>query len=180
MCTTKCQKAWDQIKQKYMEAPILILPIWQLEFRVHTHASLLEVHAMLVLNLTGKYDQLIVYASRLFNKAKQNYTTIEREASIMVYALHKFRHFVLGNKFVFYVDHMALAYLVNKPHVLRRIARQFLLFLEYDLQQFTNLVEHMQLLMFYLNYQTIQNHWVSQIRLWMHNNFMQNQYRCKK
>jgi hypothetical protein len=25
----------------------------------------------------------------------------------MVYALHKFRHYVLGNRFVFYVDHMA-------------------------------------------------------------------------
>jgi hypothetical protein len=26
----------------------------------------------------------------------------------MVFALHKFRHYLLGNKFVFYVDHMAL------------------------------------------------------------------------
>jgi hypothetical protein len=30
----------------------------------------------------------------------------------MVFALHKFKHYLLGNKFVFYVDHMAL---VNKP-----------------------------------------------------------------
>jgi hypothetical protein len=48
----------------------------------------------------------------------------------MVYVLHKFRHFLLGNKFVFYVDHMALVYLVNKPHVLGRITRWLLLFLE--------------------------------------------------
>jgi hypothetical protein len=48
----------------------------------------------------------------------------------MVYALHKFKHFLLGNKFVFYVDHMALVYLVNKPQVLERITR-WLLFLEY-------------------------------------------------
>jgi hypothetical protein len=26
----------------------------------------------------------------------------------MVFALHKFRHYLLGNKFVSYVDHMAL------------------------------------------------------------------------
>jgi hypothetical protein len=25
----------------------------------------------------------------------------------MVYAFHKFRHYLLGNKFIFYVDHMA-------------------------------------------------------------------------
>jgi hypothetical protein len=45
--TTECQKAWDQIKKKYMEAPILILPNWQMEFHVHTDASLLAVGAML-------------------------------------------------------------------------------------------------------------------------------------
>ncbi len=50
----------------------------------------------------------------------------------MVYALHKFKHFLLGNKFVFYVDHMVMVYLVNKPHVLRRITRWLLLFLEYE------------------------------------------------
>ncbi len=50
----------------------------------------------------------------------------------MIFALHKFKHYLLGNMFVFYVDHMALVYLVNKPQVLGRIARWLLLFLEYD------------------------------------------------
>jgi hypothetical protein len=50
----------------------------------------------------------------------------------MVYALHKFRHFLLGKKIVFYVDHMAFVYLVNKPQVFGRIAKWLLLFLEYE------------------------------------------------
>jgi hypothetical protein len=50
----------------------------------------------------------------------------------MVFSLHKFRHYLLGNKFVFYVDHMALVYLVNKPKVLGIIIRWLLLFLKYD------------------------------------------------
>jgi len=50
----------------------------------------------------------------------------------MVFALHKIIHYLLGNKFVFYVDHMALIYLVNKPQVLRIIVWWLLLFLEYD------------------------------------------------
>jgi len=50
----------------------------------------------------------------------------------MVYALHKFRHFLLGNKFVFYVDHIALVYLVNKPQMNRRMAKWLLLFLGYE------------------------------------------------
>jgi hypothetical protein len=38
----------------------------------------------------------------------------------------------LGNKFVFYLDHIALVYLVNKPQVSGRLARWLLLFFEYD------------------------------------------------
>jgi hypothetical protein len=50
----------------------------------------------------------------------------------MGFALHMFKHYLLGNKFVFYVDHMVLVYLVNKPQVSRRLTRWWLLFLEYD------------------------------------------------
>jgi len=36
----------------------------------------------------------------------------------MVYVLHKFKHYLLGNKFLFYVDHMALLYLIIKLQML--------------------------------------------------------------
>jgi hypothetical protein len=77
------------------------------EFHVHTHASLLVVGAMLSQNLIGKNDQPMVYVFRLLNKAEHNYSTTKRKALVMVFSLHKFRHYLLGNKFVFYVDHMA-------------------------------------------------------------------------
>jgi hypothetical protein len=67
----------------------------------------------------------------LFNKVEYNYTITKKKTLAMVYALHKFKHLLLGNKFVFYVDHVALVYLVNKPHVSRRITR-WLLFLVYE------------------------------------------------
>jgi hypothetical protein len=50
----------------------------------------------------------------------------------MVFSLHKFRHYLLGNKFVFYVNHMTSIYLVNKPQVSRKIVIWLLLFLKYD------------------------------------------------
>jgi hypothetical protein len=50
----------------------------------------------------------------------------------MVFVLHKFRHYLLGNMFVFYVDRMASVYLVNKPQVSWKITNWLLLFLEYD------------------------------------------------
>jgi len=67
-----------------------------------------------------------------WTKQNKNYNTTHKETLTMVFILHKFRHYLLGNKFVFYVNHMALVYLVNKPHVSRIIVRWLLLFLKYD------------------------------------------------
>jgi hypothetical protein len=78
------------------------------------------------------FDQSVMYAYKLLNSTKQNYIIIEREVLVMVCTLHKFKHYLLGSQFVFYVDHMALMYLVNKPQVFDRIARWLLLFLNYD------------------------------------------------
>ncbi len=76
----------------------MISPNWQMEFHVHIDASLLTVGAMLSQNLIGKSDQPIVYAYKLLNRVEHNYSTIEREVLTMVFALHKFRHYLLGNK----------------------------------------------------------------------------------
>ncbi len=92
-----------------------------MEFHVHADASLLAIKVMPFQNVKGNSDQSIVYACRLLNRAKQNYSTTKREVLAMVFVLHKFRHYLLGNKFVFYVDYMALVYLVNKPQVSGRI-----------------------------------------------------------
>jgi hypothetical protein len=73
-----------------------------------------------------------VYAFRLLNITGQNYTTTKIEALAMVFVLHNFKHYLLGNKFIFYVNHMAWVYLVNKPHVSGIITKWLLLFLEYD------------------------------------------------
>jgi hypothetical protein len=45
-------KAWELIKQKYIEAPILTPPYWDMEFHIHTYASLLYVESLLEYNVT--------------------------------------------------------------------------------------------------------------------------------
>jgi hypothetical protein len=70
---------------------------------------------MLFHNVIGKNDQPIVYAFKLLNIIEHNYSITKKEVLAMVFVLHKFKQYLLGNKFVFHVDHMALVYLVNKP-----------------------------------------------------------------
>jgi hypothetical protein len=50
-------------------------------------------------NVTRKNDQLIMYDYRLWNKTKQNYSITKRKGLIMVFALHKFKHYLLCNFF---------------------------------------------------------------------------------
>jgi hypothetical protein len=58
---------------RYIQAPILINPNWELEFHVHTYAFQLTLGAILVENLTCKIDQPIMYSSRLLNFANKLY-----------------------------------------------------------------------------------------------------------
>ncbi len=120
----ECQKAQELIKQKYNETLILIFPNSHMESHVYTNASLLVLGFMMSQNLTRKSDKPMVYAFKLLNITKQNYCTIERTL-VKKFALHKFKHYLLGNKFGFYVNHMASVYLVNKPKVSRIIDRCF-------------------------------------------------------
>ena len=50
----------------------------------------------------------------------------------MIYNIGKFRHYLLGRKFTFHVDHAALLYLVEKQTLTGKLARWMLLLQEFD------------------------------------------------
>jgi hypothetical protein len=51
----------------------------------------------------------------------------------MIYNVTKFRHYLLGKRFTFHVDHSALVYLVSKASLTGKLARWALLLQEYEL-----------------------------------------------
>jgi hypothetical protein len=50
----------------------------------------------------------------------------------MVFSVKKFQHYLLLNPMVFFVDHMALKYLVNKPDLSGKLTRWIVLLKEFD------------------------------------------------
>ena len=52
----------------------------------------------------------------------------------MVYALQKFRNYLLGGHFNMFTDHSTFQYLVNKPVLGGRICRWLILFQEFDFE----------------------------------------------
>jgi transposase InsO family protein len=101
---------------------------------VHVDASTIALGAILAQPGTGELDHPIAFASRKLSESEQNYNTTEREGLAMVYALQKFRHYLLGKHFKMFTDHSTLKYLVNKPVLGGRICRWLLLFQEFDFE----------------------------------------------
>jgi hypothetical protein len=56
----------------------------------------------------GKLLHVIYYASKTMMDDQVNYTTIEKELLAVVFALDKFRLYLLGSKVIIYYNHVAL------------------------------------------------------------------------
>ena len=97
--TPECQASLDILKKKMVTAPILVFPDWNKEFHVHVDASSISLGVVLAQPGAGQIDHPISFASRKLSTAEKNYTTTEREGLAMVYALQKFRHYLLGSHF---------------------------------------------------------------------------------
>ncbi|XP_059593209.1 transposon Ty3-I Gag-Pol polyprotein [Vitis vinifera] len=129
----KCQKSFEELKQFLTTAPIVRGPNWKLPFEVMCDASDLAMGAVLGQREDGK-PYVIYYASKTLNEAQRNYTTTEKELLAVVFALDKFRAYLVGSSIVVFTDHSALKYLLTKQDAKARLIRWILLLQEFNLQ----------------------------------------------
>ncbi|MCO5577322.1 hypothetical protein L7F22_031150 [Adiantum nelumboides] len=132
--TPDCTSSFEKLKKALTSAPILRVPVYDKIFHVHIDASAYAIGCILAQPGEFNKDYPIAYASRQLIAAEKNYTTTEREGLTMIYAVKKFRHYLLANRFIFFVDHQVLLYLVNKPCATGRIVRWFVILLEFDFE----------------------------------------------
>ncbi|GJT22089.1 reverse transcriptase domain-containing protein [Tanacetum coccineum] len=126
-----CILAFQTLKKKLTEAPILIAPNWDQPFEIMCDASDYAIGAVLGQRIE-KHFRPIHYASKTMTEAESNYTTTEKEMLAVVYAFEKFRSYLIMNKSVVYTDHSALKYLFNKKDAKARLLRWILLLQEFD------------------------------------------------
>jgi hypothetical protein len=73
----------------------------------------------------NKKQYAISYASKTLTGPQLNYTTTEKELLAVVFAIEKFRSYLVGAKVIVYTDHATLKYLLMKkdakPHLVRWI-----------------------------------------------------------
>ena len=68
------------------------------------------------------------------NETQLNYTTTEKELLAVIFALDKFRSYLIGNKVIIHTDHAALKYLLNKANAKPKLIRWILLLQEFDIE----------------------------------------------
>ena len=66
--------------------------------------------------------------------AQLNYATTEKELLVVVFAIDKFRSYLVGAKVIVFTDHAALKYLLTKKDAKPRLLRWILLLQEFDLE----------------------------------------------
>nr|GEU36370.1 reverse transcriptase domain-containing protein [Tanacetum cinerariifolium] len=94
---TECVEAFQTLKRKLIEAPILIAPDWDMPFELMCDASDFAIGAVLG-QRQDKHFRPIYYASKTMTEAESNYTTTEKEILAVVYAFKKFQSYLIMNK----------------------------------------------------------------------------------
>ncbi|GJW40981.1 reverse transcriptase domain-containing protein [Tanacetum coccineum] len=116
-----CIDAFQTLKKKLTEAPILVIPDWNLPFELICDASDFAIGAVLG-QRKMKHFQPIHYASKTMTEAQIHYTTTEKEMLAVVYAFEKFFGISCLSKSRVYNQITGLKYLMTnktQPRVLR-------------------------------------------------------------
>ena len=107
------QKAFVQLKERLVQAPILSYPDFKSKFYVACDASNVGVGAVL-LQKGDRRLMPISFASRVLSPAERNYSVTEKELLAVVWSLKKFRHTILGFPVQIITDHRPVVDLFKK------------------------------------------------------------------
>ena len=117
-----CLIAFELLKNALISAPIIQPPDWSLPFKIMCDAS--DYAVGVVLGQTkDKKHHAIAYANKTLTGAQLNYATTEKELLAVVFAIDKFRSYLVGAKIIVYTDHATQKYLVTKKDAKTRLIR---------------------------------------------------------
>ena len=128
-----CKAAFEEIKIKLVQAPIMAAPEWDQGFEIMCDASDFAMGVVLG-QRKEKIFKTIYYASRTFNEAQENYSITEKEMLAVVFACEKFRQFILGSNVIIHTNHAAITYRMSKKEAKPRLIRWVPLLQEFDLE----------------------------------------------
>ncbi|KAK1429741.1 hypothetical protein QVD17_11959 [Tagetes erecta] len=121
------QEAFNKLRKRLTEAPVLTLPEGNDDLVVYSDASRQGLGCVLM-----QRGKVIAYASRQLKENEVNYPTHDLELAAVVFALKIWRHYLYGTKCTLYTDHKSLKYFFEQKDLNMRQRRWLELIKDYD------------------------------------------------
>ncbi|MBW0545056.1 hypothetical protein O181_084771 [Austropuccinia psidii MF-1] len=127
--------AYERIKYKLTNAPVLILPDFELPFKLYIDAACSQVlgaalHQRQIVDGEPR-EAVICYISRKLKDSEARYGAIQTECLCLVWALKKLHYYLEGAAFEVYTDCTALKSLLNMKTTNRYMLRWQIAIQEY-------------------------------------------------
>lgn len=126
-----CDIAFQELKKRLCNSPILDYPDTENDFIVDTDASNTGIGGVLS-QRKGNQEVVIAYYSKSLSKPERNYCVTRRELLAVVKTLQHFSKYLLGRKFLLRTDHAALKWLLQFKNPEGQVARWIELLQEFD------------------------------------------------
>ena len=131
--TATHQAAFDAMKKGLCEATKLHIIEYGQPCGILTDASEKSVGSCLIQWDASGAEKPIAFASAKLSHTQMKWSTIEREAYAVIFALRKFRNFIFGSKITVFSDHNPLLYLRECAPKSAKLTRWALGLQEFDI-----------------------------------------------
>ena len=105
----QAEKAFVKMKQAMSSVPVLALPNFTQPFILETNALGQSLGVVLTQN-----NQLIAFFNHVLSPKASQKSVYEREMMAIVFAVQKWRHYLLGSRFIVRTDQHNLKYLLEQ------------------------------------------------------------------
>ena len=105
---SECQTAFEELRRRLSQTPILAHPDFNRQFILDTDASDVGIGAVLSQVGDDGHERVIAYGSRLLTKAERQYCVTRKELLSVVTFTRQYRSYLLGRRFVLRTDHGSL------------------------------------------------------------------------
>lgn len=112
------EKAFELLKDKLTNAPLLCLPNFDKAFEIECDASGVGIGAVLMQD-----SKPIAYFSEKLKGAALNYSTYDKELYALVRALQIWQHYLWSREFIIHSDHQSLKFLRSQGKLQKRHAK---------------------------------------------------------
>jgi transposase InsO family protein len=127
----RCEYSFKAFLTVLQNAPVIHFPVPGVPFRVYTDASDCGIGAVLS-QMVDEKEQYVSFVAKSLNPAQRNYSATKRECLAIVFALQRFREYLLLSHFELFTDHRALTFMFTQKHLNPMLMEWVDTLLDYD------------------------------------------------